>query len=494
MGITWGPRPHLIRWIFTGIVRPALAYGNLVWAHSIQYLHQTKKLKRLHAIITRLLAPKRKSTPIAGMEMIAYLPPLDIYLKGEAIKSYVRNRLALPHDWDGLPSAKRKTTGHIKAVRQYLGTFQIPALVWDRRPHTFNFHPTYEVDESSYQKGEDVVIPNMWNCYTDGSKLSKDGQVGAGFVLTSNRSNTSQIPLITKSYHLQDYHTVFQAEMTAINKAAHEILAREDIPPQITILSDSKSSIMALRKYATPSKTLQTCMNVLNELGSKTKLVLRWIKAHVGHIGNEKADEAAKAGASQSHPDVVNLTTIPAPYSYLVSRVEKGICRLWTNRWQNEQNPDGTTRYRQSKIFFPQPDKGKSYFLIRQDKPTLFKLTQFITGHAFMRRHDNLVAGGAPDQATCRLCHQGDETPHHLVHECDAIWRTRMLIFGQDVFHYGTEGYTLKWNGGQLLSFLNHEKISGLFTNNEDPPSDAEDDDHADDPPPRRGRQLHPLE
>ncbi len=104
VGITWGPRPHLIRWIFTGIVCPALTYGSVVWAHSIEYKHQTTKLKRLHSLITRLLAPKRKSTLIAGMEMIAYIPPLDIYLKGEAIKSYIRNHVSLPHNWDGKSS------------------------------------------------------------------------------------------------------------------------------------------------------------------------------------------------------------------------------------------------------------------------------------------------------------------------------------------------------------------------------------------------------
>ena len=47
LGITWGPRPHRIRWIFTGIVCPALAYVSLVWAHSIEYKHHTTKLKRL---------------------------------------------------------------------------------------------------------------------------------------------------------------------------------------------------------------------------------------------------------------------------------------------------------------------------------------------------------------------------------------------------------------------------------------------------------------
>ena len=212
LGISWGPRPHLIRWIFTGIVRPALAYGNLVWAHTIRYQHQINKLKRLHSLITRMLAPKRRSTPIAGMEMIAYLPPLDIYLKGEAIKAYMRNQTVLPHDWDGRSSGNRKAIGHILAVRQSIGTYQIPTMYWDRCPHIFNFNPKYIVDTSSYDQGDDVNYPNSWNCYTDGSKLSQEGQVGARFLIVETTRCLGKRVKGSGSFHLQDFNTVYQAE------------------------------------------------------------------------------------------------------------------------------------------------------------------------------------------------------------------------------------------------------------------------------------------
>ncbi len=211
---------------------------------------------------------------------------------------------------------------------------------------------------------------------------------------------------------------------------------------------------MVLCKYATPSRTLERCIKSLNALGQQTRLTLRWIKAHVGTISKEKADELAKAVASNSTDNVRTLDDIPAPYSFLVKKVEEGTCRLWTNHWMTEQNPDGSTRYRQSKIFFPQPKKSKSYFLIKQGKTTLFRLIQFITGHTFMRRHNYLVQGnGDEPQPPCRLCLQGEETPHHLLHYCDAIARTRMMIFGNYILHHNTEGYELKWNGGQLKTF-----------------------------------------
>ncbi len=96
LGVTWGPKPHLMRWIYTGIVRPAITYGSIVWAHALRFKHHRQKLKRINALLLRMMGPKRKSTPIAGMEMIAYTPPLDLYAMGEAVKGYIRNRHHLP--------------------------------------------------------------------------------------------------------------------------------------------------------------------------------------------------------------------------------------------------------------------------------------------------------------------------------------------------------------------------------------------------------------
>ena len=41
----WGPKPKLVRWLYTAIVRPRLCYAALVWSHNIN--HKTK-LKKLH--------------------------------------------------------------------------------------------------------------------------------------------------------------------------------------------------------------------------------------------------------------------------------------------------------------------------------------------------------------------------------------------------------------------------------------------------------------
>ncbi len=45
------------------------------------------------------------------------------------------------------------------------------------------------------------------------------------------------------------------------------------------------------------SKLTKEVVLELNEASAINRVTLKWIKAHVGHIGNERADEAAKDGA-----------------------------------------------------------------------------------------------------------------------------------------------------------------------------------------------------
>ncbi len=70
----------------------------------------------------------------------------------------------------------------------------------------------------------------------------------------------------------------------------------------------------------------------------------------------------------------------------------------------------------------------------------LGKCMQFITGHACMIPQQNLVDSAAGDDdrqvtsPTCRLCGHKDETPLHLVTECDeTIWDAQNILGGQGI-------------------------------------------------------------
>ncbi len=494
LGITWGLKPHLLRWIYTGIVRPAITYGALAWGHSIRYKHQLARLKSMHGLVTRMLAPKRKSTPIAGLEMIGYIPPLDIFLRGEAVKAYVRNKHALPNTWSGI-NKKGTTVGHLALARETAEHIEVPDIEWDRQPERLHFDETFTIEEDSFLFGKDISPANSLVCYTDGSKQTKEDivGVGCGFVVFGTNKEGEATRITDGSFNLDPRNSVYQAEVQAITQAANSIYRlHDDKIRKITyIMSDSRSALQTLQRHWIGSKSVEQCLAALGNLATKTEVRLRWIKAHANHRGNEEADTLAKAGACAYFPEVnlqgiqvENLHDIPPPYSYLINRVAKGVETLWSRRWMGAKKPDGSPMYRQSKFFFKTPDKLKAYNLMRLGRDTLSKCIQFITGHAFLRRHQGLVDMSTnPDNAvdqTCRLCSTGEETPFHLIMECRELTHHRQRLFRQQPDDPQDPNCTIRWSARAIAQFISSEDIKSLIDVQN--PNNSSQVSHVDDP------------
>ncbi len=127
--------------------------------------------------------------------------------------------------------------------------------------------------------------------------------------------------------------------------------------------------------------------------------------------------------------------------------------------------------YRQTRHWLPVPNKIKSYEIIKLDRDMLGKCMQFITGHARMNRHQNLVDSVAGDGdreitlPTCRLCGNGEETPLHLVTECDeTIWDARRIIGGQGIYPDPRDPrIAIKWGVEKLVQFLTLPELQPLL-------------------------------
>ena len=70
---------------------------------------------------------------------------------------------------------------------------------------------------------------------------------------------------------------------------------------------DSQAAIRAVDSTIIKSKTTQRAHNELHELGKDNNVLLRWIPAHEGYLGNEKADELAKSGSGDIEAQSVTL-------------------------------------------------------------------------------------------------------------------------------------------------------------------------------------------
>ena len=77
----------------------------------------------------------------------------------------------------------------------------------------------------------------------------------------------------------------------------------------IKIFSDSQAAILALNSNTVTSSLVKQTIITLNLLANSTKRVeICWIKAHVGHDGNKRADQLARE-AVKKLPDRGKHTT-----------------------------------------------------------------------------------------------------------------------------------------------------------------------------------------
>ena len=168
---TWGPKPSAAKWAYTGIVRPAFSYGCIIWADKAQSDGMIAKLKKLQRLALLLIAPVRRSTPTAALELIYDVKPLHLFLKECALKSCLRVGITNPN-W--LP---RSTKGHHHILYDAL-----PAAVKERPCDSVKCTTIWEQNYSvTIGDGKDIKEKREWTCYTDGSKIRE--RAGAGSVI-----------------------------------------------------------------------------------------------------------------------------------------------------------------------------------------------------------------------------------------------------------------------------------------------------------------------
>ena len=98
------------------------------------------------------------------------------------------------------------------------------------------------------------------------------------------------------SKRLPNECTVSQAEIMAIKMAMVELVANpSEDDSYIKIFSDSRAAIQALNNSTVSSQIVKDTISALNLVGAKaSRLEVSWIRAHVGHLGKERADQLAR--------------------------------------------------------------------------------------------------------------------------------------------------------------------------------------------------------
>ena len=418
VGPTWGLSPRTCKWMYTAVIRPILSYSACIWIRTTNTKTNIKKLERVQALALRIMTGAMPSTPFNALNYITNTPNIISYLQGEAAKGAYR--LQGYGDWsrENPPKTRGTILAHTTINNNFLSELDIPkrhdmdlttpVLNLDR-----NFSVTTPgVDTEEYRSSLPILIdnlqPDIITCYTDGSKT--DTGCGSGYIITTN--NNKDI-IEEKHFKLPDHCTVFQAELSAIREACNYL--NNEHNKHIIIWTDSLSSIQALTTYTIRSKTVSDCLNAINCIATHNTVEVRWIAAHKGLWGNEKADELAKLGTISE-----DIRSIPTPQSYIKNQINNKVKLLDQQAWNSNKHPhtDSTIGGRNSEAI-----KKQINSILINNRNNYRKALHLITGHCALNKY--LYRINRSDTNLCPLCDLAEETVSHFLGHCPATAELR---------------------------------------------------------------------
>ena len=465
IGKKWGLKPKVIKWIYQAIVLPKLAYGAVGWACNLQ-TDQKSKLAAFQAQYTRAITGANKSTPLLALNAITGIQDINLYLK----QTYLTRALSLIAEghWDETSYQekihKNTTMNTLKRLLNIATDTKGPIenLKTDKTKPETNLEQTYSCTIGTKKEFKLIHHPDTIEVYTDGSK-DEVQRTGYGAHIIDNKIPNEGRSILGR---MEPHNSVAQAELQAIETAANQLTSDETTNRQITILSDSASSIQALDKIKIKSHSVSSCKNALTKLTKRNTVKLIWIPSHSNYDGNEIADILAKAGSKSELP-IIPTAKKRIPHTTLKHRIRKYIKDINTREIANWQNNNISEDC--APIFNLTKDNDKAQeILINLPKNSLRTLTKALTGHNELnKRADKLLTASTSHCRDCAHLQKTDETALHLINDCPAHTRLRQTTFGSPTINFNELTKTL-----QPTTLINNTLIMLEKTkfNNKKPP------------------------
>jgi ribonuclease HI len=433
-----------MRWAYIAMVRPMLSYGCMIWANRTNSRAIEKELTKLDRMAMLTFTRVHKSTPTRGLAVLYNVMPLKNFLEFTGLKSFLRQREQFKETWNGDTGVKKCKLGHRKFWAQKTENLTFLEENYDNclAPNGANrFHIILDSlnGEKKFRKQYE------YNIYTEGSKSGDKTGIGAVIIKDDK-------VIGTLSQGISSQATIFQAEIKAIGEAAKMMrsMRLENPPKKIKIFTDSQAALLALAADDITSTTVLKAIKDLNDLGNicdEIKLV--WIKAHVGHIGNELADKLAKEGSSKE-----NKIQIDTPFIAFKNKLKE----IYQEKWDKEWLEYGAAR--QTKQFFPQGCGSRSKELCKLSRIKLGTAVRVVTGHNNLNYHMSKMVPGHGN--ICRFCNTELETFFHFITDCDRFEVWRWEILGKAKL---SQTETAELNISKIMEFVEHNDIMEALTN-----------------------------
>lgn len=406
----WGASSHILRNFYVAYIRSKIDYGSIVYASASNT--NLKRLDTLQNACCRLILGARSTSPVLSIQALSYIPPLKLH------RMYLECKALLKLKYKPLASATRGDLGIGKVMYPSFNSFlwraqksmtllempvikgvPTPAL---SLPPWINvgeyIKPFYESDVKDNCDFLHYVSDKFGDyklLYTDGSK--NETSVASGIYDPDRKWSIS--------WKLRPEHSVFSAELFAIYRCL--LYVESCSCSRAVIFTDSLSSLQLLTSnstsYGIVAMNIRDMLLKLNENGV---VLLHWVRAHVGILGNESADRAANLGHKNNRSVMYDLT-----YGEVISILRKKFSIYWNEYWRSTMSMQNKGTFLGEII----SEIPKNIWADIKSRKREVIISRLLTGHVGLREY--LFRFGLNDDDLCPAC-RVPESIEHFVLSC----------------------------------------------------------------------------
>ena len=348
-GTSFGADKVTLIKIYKSLIRSKIDYGCQAYASASQ--SQLSRLDRIQAAALRIASGAYKSTANIDVQIECCVPPLKLRREELILKYWARssaNGDQLPlndmYDFSVYDTRRDRAKGKIPFVVQVrdlqseyqLQDMQVQPPVYADTHALRSINPRETLKPFINKKRDSnksieiktkALIRDNYSSYlqifTDGSKNESTSEVGCAFAIPEFQ--------LTRKFKLNGQLSIFSAELTAIIEALKWV--NTERPDKVVILSDSLSSIRSIRSgnsNSRPDLLIQINQLIDSIIRANIILYMDWCPSHCNVIGNDLADEAAKAGSSYGRALSLRLGKTEA-----YGIIKKKVKQKWATQWKN---------------------------------------------------------------------------------------------------------------------------------------------------------------